>query len=73
MLLLLSRSCVICTLQTKFFFSPNIQNHKFKKILIFVILGEDRNFALEDYGHGSKCFEHGESMWEERSCGQVEI
>ena len=44
-----------------------------KKSLIFLILGEDRNFALEDYGHGSKCFEHGESMWEERSCGQVNI
>ena len=36
-----------------------------------VILDEDRNFALEEYGRGSKCFEHGESMWEERSCGQV--
>lgn len=32
---------------------------------------EDRNFALEEYGEGSKCFDHGESMWEERSCGQV--
>lgn len=32
---------------------------------------EDRNFALEAYGLGSKCFDHTEKMWEERSCGQV--
>jgi hypothetical protein len=34
-------------------------------------LGDDRNFALESYGLGSKCFDHTEKMWEERSCGQV--
>ena len=35
------------------------------------ILGDDRNFALESYGVGSKCFDHTERMWEERSCSQV--
>ena len=33
--------------------------------------GEDRNFALESYGGGSRCFDHTEEMWEERSCDQV--
>jgi len=32
---------------------------------------DDRNFALESYGVGSKCFDHTERMWEERSCSQV--
>jgi len=32
---------------------------------------DDRNFALESYGVGSKCFDHTEQMWEERSCSQV--
>ena len=31
----------------------------------------ERNFALEQYGEGSKCFDHSQEMWEERSCGQV--
>jgi len=32
---------------------------------------KDRNFALEDYGEHSRCFDHTEQMWEERSCSQV--
>ena len=36
-----------------------------------LISGEERNFALEVYGEESKCFDHTESMWEERSCSQV--
>ncbi|XP_075166976.1 leishmanolysin-like peptidase, invadolysin isoform X2 [Haematobia irritans] len=28
----------------------------------------EKNYALESYGQGSKCFDHGESMWEERNC-----
>ena len=36
-----------------------------------IISGEDRNFALESYGSESKCFDHTETMWEERSCSQV--
>lgn len=31
----------------------------------------EKNFALEKYGHESKCFEHTEKMWEERSCKQT--
>ena len=37
------------------------------------ILGQDRNFALERYGTDSRCFDHTEQMWEERSCEQVSI
>ena len=36
-----------------------------------ITAGEERNFALEVYGEESKCFDHTESMWEERSCSQV--
>lgn len=31
----------------------------------------EKNFALESYGEGSKCFDHTENMWEERSCRQT--
>lgn len=31
----------------------------------------DKNFALEYYGPNSKCFNHNNEMWEERSCSQV--
>ena len=31
----------------------------------------ERNFALEKYGTRSKCFDHTDKMWEERSCVQV--
>ncbi|XP_022210651.1 leishmanolysin-like peptidase [Drosophila obscura] len=31
----------------------------------------EKNFALESYGDGSKCFDHSEAMWEERSCHQT--
>uniref|UniRef100_A0A8D8WJ44 Leishmanolysin-like peptidase n=3 Tax=Cacopsylla melanoneura TaxID=428564 RepID=A0A8D8WJ44_9HEMI len=31
----------------------------------------DKNFALEVYGNSSKCFDHTNQMWEERSCRQV--
>ncbi|XP_023292696.2 leishmanolysin-like peptidase [Lucilia cuprina] len=27
-----------------------------------------KNYALESYGQGSKCFDHGDAMWEERTC-----
>lgn len=27
-----------------------------------------KNYALESYGQGSKCFGHGDAMWEERTC-----
>ncbi|XP_063220729.1 leishmanolysin-like peptidase [Bacillus rossius redtenbacheri] len=33
--------------------------------------GAEKNFALERYGPGSKCFDHTDRSWEERSCGQV--
>ncbi|XP_040565883.1 leishmanolysin-like peptidase [Lepeophtheirus salmonis] len=32
---------------------------------------DDRNFALETYSPGSKCFDHTDRMWEERTCEQV--
>jgi len=31
----------------------------------------DRNFALENYGPKSKCFDHNDKMWEEMNCEQV--
>uniref|UniRef100_A0A8W7PTP8 Leishmanolysin-like peptidase n=1 Tax=Anopheles coluzzii TaxID=1518534 RepID=A0A8W7PTP8_ANOCL len=31
----------------------------------------EKNFALESYGATSKCFDHSENMWEERSCRQT--
>ena len=41
------------------------------KICFCAISGQDRNFALERYGTDSRCFDHTEQMWEERSCEQV--
>ena len=35
------------------------------------LLGHDRNFALENYGPKSKCFDHNDKMWEEMNCEQV--
>ncbi|XP_029822205.3 leishmanolysin-like peptidase [Ixodes scapularis] len=32
---------------------------------------DEKNFALEYYGPGSKCFNHNKEMWEERTCHQV--
>lgn len=32
---------------------------------------EEKNFALEGYGEHSKCFEHTDQMWEQRSCRQL--
>lgn len=32
---------------------------------------DEKNFALEYYGPGSKCFNHNKDMWEERTCHQV--
>uniref|UniRef100_A0A1B6C3F0 Leishmanolysin-like peptidase n=1 Tax=Clastoptera arizonana TaxID=38151 RepID=A0A1B6C3F0_9HEMI len=32
---------------------------------------QDKNFALESYSDHSKCFDHTNKMWEERSCTQV--
>ena len=34
-------------------------------------VGHDRNFALENYGPKSKCFDHNDKMWEEMNCEQV--
>ncbi|KAL1492801.1 hypothetical protein ABEB36_010985 [Hypothenemus hampei] len=31
----------------------------------------DKNFALEKYGSNSKCFDHTNRMWEEKSCRQL--
>ncbi|RWS31056.1 leishmanolysin-like peptidase [Leptotrombidium deliense] len=31
----------------------------------------EKNFALEYYGSGSKCFNHNKEMWEEKTCSQV--
>ncbi len=37
----------------------------------FSAAGPERNFALEEYGPRSRCFDHTDQMWEERSCHQV--
>lgn len=34
-------------------------------------LALDKNFALETYGENSRCFDHSNEAWEERSCNQV--
>lgn len=40
--------------------------------LVFrVKIEPEKNFALESYGNHSKCFDHTENMWEERSCRQT--
>ena len=52
---------------TSFFRNVPTENHK----LFFALTVKDRNFALEDYGESSRCFDHTEQMWEERSCSQV--
>lgn len=31
----------------------------------------EKNFALEQYGPNSKCFNHNEEMWEERNCYEI--
>ncbi|XP_050676870.1 leishmanolysin-like peptidase [Leptidea sinapis] len=31
----------------------------------------DINFALENYGNHSKCFDHSERVWEQKSCRQI--
>lgn len=31
----------------------------------------DKNFALEEYGEDSRCFDHTDKMWEELTCKQV--
>ncbi|KAK9497719.1 hypothetical protein O3M35_004387 [Rhynocoris fuscipes] len=31
----------------------------------------DKNFALEEYGPDSRCFDHTDRLWEERTCKQV--
>ena len=52
---------------------PSISFHSVKGCCCILVVnsGDDRNFALESYGVGSKCFDHTEQMWEERSCSQV--
>lgn len=43
----------------------------FKRVFLLYFIEPEKNFALESYGEGSKCFEHTEKMWEERSCRQT--
>ncbi|KAF6217234.1 hypothetical protein GE061_001588 [Apolygus lucorum] len=31
----------------------------------------DKNFALEEYGEESRCFDHTDKMWEQRACKQI--
>lgn len=38
---------------------------------VMSVLEPDKNFALEKYGEESRCFDHTNDMWEERSCRQV--
>ena len=49
----------------------NNQNRCNIEKYFFYFPGQDRNFALERYGTDSRCFDHTEQMWEERSCEQV--
>lgn len=47
-------------------------SHTHKKLFFFSYFAEpEKNFALESYGSHSKCFEHTQDMWEERSCRQT--
>lgn len=43
----------------------------FIKIFPFSLSEPEKNFALESYGAGAKCFDHTENMWEERGCKQT--
>lgn len=36
-----------------------------------LFLDPDKNFALEKYGPHSRCFDHTNDMWEERTCKQA--
>lgn len=59
--LLFIRSIVVIFFSTKYFI----------KVCLNICLDPDKNFALEEYGEDSRCFDHTESMWEERTCRQV--
>ena len=37
----------------------------------FLSTDPQKNFALEMYGKNSRCFDHTNQMWEERTCKQV--
>lgn len=48
----------------------NLCGNKIYKFFV-ISKGPEKNFALESYGNHSKCFDHTDSMWEERSCRQT--
>jgi len=39
--------------------------------IYLLFLDPDKNFALEKYGPHSRCFDHTNDMWEERTCKQA--
>lgn len=49
-----------------------LSSKPFIYLLNLIVLTEpEKNFALESYGNHSKCFDHTDNMWEERSCRQT--
>lgn len=48
-----------------------MSQNKIFKFNLFSMSEPQKNFALESYGNSSKCFDHTEQMWEERSCRQT--
>lgn len=43
-----------------------------RSLLTYILfLDPDKNFALEKYGPHSRCFDHTNDMWEERTCKQA--
>lgn len=63
------------TIITKYFFyvfgKPFFLFRFFINIEFFIYTEAEKNFALESYGNHSKCFDHTDSMWEERNCRQT--
>lgn len=58
---------------SKFSFLSHLLNCVIKLNVVYKqsIIEAEKNYALESYGQGSKCFDHGDAMWEERTCHQT--
>lgn len=58
-----------CKLYSCLSIQPNNKPRAF--CILFKLTEPEKNFALESYGNHSKCFDHTDNMWEERSCRQT--
>lgn len=66
---------LLCFISIWFFITINFHLYRlFLQTMVWkqvYITDKDKNFALEWYGESSRCIDHTEQMWEERSCTQV--